>query len=849
MPRKSLAEFVAELSLRGPQTAYSEAFGYRRNLWTYFQLAETASQFARELEESGVGPGDRVLIWGPNSAEWVAAFFGCLLRGAAAVPIDHGASPEFAGKVAAQVQARFAVISRERVLPGPVLPTCILESLSERIGHHFSGPYNSPPLDREAVAEILFTSGTTADPKGVVISHGNILANLEPLEAQIQPYLKYERFFHPIRFLNAVPLSHVFGQFMGMFVPPLLGGVVVFGESLNPAEVFRLIRKERVSVLVAVPRVLESLQSKLERDLEAEGRMKKFRRTYAAAEGKRFWRRMWRFRRIHRRFGWKFWAVISGGAALRPETEAFWSRLGFAVIQGYGLTETTSLVSVNHPFRIGRGSIGKVLNGREVRLSEDGEILVRGAGVAAGYWDSGGRRPLGEEDQGWYRTGDVGELDADGNLYFRGRKKDVIVTPAGMNVYPTDLESALRRQAEVRDSVVFGLEAGGNTEACAVLLLRDPGADVPGVLARTNQSLAEYQRLRRWWVWPEADFPRTATGKPRAGVIRETAEAALKNRTIQTVGAPSGDRLGELIRKVRSGAGSISPTADLETELGLSSLDRVELLGAIEDRFQVDLDETRFTKARTVAEIEQLLGKAERREPSFDFPRWPQHWPVTWIRAAIYYLLVYPATHIMAHPRVFGREKLKGVRGPVLVVSNHQLEYDVGFLMAAMPARLRYHLATAMGGERLALQRRPPREWFFLKRWAYQLSYFLLFALFNVFPLPKQAGFRESFRFTGSLVDRGYSILIFPEGEITPDGAIHEFRAGIGLLVNNLRLLVLPMRIEGAHEIHEAGTRFNRPGRVRVYVGAPVEFTAASDPQQIARMLEDRVKALGSGER
>ncbi len=242
MPRKSLAEFVAELSLRGPQTAYSEAFGYRRNLWTYFQLAETASQFARELEESGVGPGDRVLIWGPNSAEWVAAFFGCLLRGAAAVPIDHGASPEFAGKVAAQVQARFAVISRERVLPGPVLPTCILESLSERIGHHFSGPYNSPPLDREAVAEILFTSGTTADPKGVVISHGNILANLEPLEAQIQPYLKYERFFHPIRFLNAVPLSHVFGQFMGMFVPPLLGGVVVFGESLNPAEVFRLIR-------------------------------------------------------------------------------------------------------------------------------------------------------------------------------------------------------------------------------------------------------------------------------------------------------------------------------------------------------------------------------------------------------------------------------------------------------------------------------------------------------------------------------------------------------------------------------------------------------------------------------
>jgi len=259
----------------------------------------------------------------------------------------------------------------------------------------------------------------------------------------------------------------------------------------------------------------------------------------------------------------------------------------------------------------------------------------------------------------------------------------------------------------------------------------------------------------------------------------------------------------------------------------------------------VDLDETRFTQARTVAEIEQLLGKADRKAPEFEFPLWPRRWPVTWIRAAIYYLLTFPATHLMAHPRVFGREKIKGVRGPLLLVSNHQLYNDIGWLQAALPARLRYRLAVAMGGEYLATMRHPPREWFFVKRWAYRASYFLTVALFNVFPLPRQSGFRESFRFAGELVDRGYSIVIFPEGEITPDGAIHSFYAGVGLLVNNLRLPVLPMRIEGAYEIRKAGTRFNRPGRVRVYIGEQVEFPVASDAQQIAQLLEDRVKALG----
>ncbi len=383
-------------------------------------------------------------------------------------------------------------------------------------------PATPPPLNRDDVVQIIFTSGTTAEPRGVVISHGNILANLEPLDREIGEYLRYERIFHPLRFLNLLPLSHVFGQFLGIFLPQLLAATVLFQDTLNPTEVIRVIKRERVSVVVAVPRLMESLKDKILRDLESAGRQAWFKRQFEAAKDQHFVRRWWRFRRIHSQFGWKFWAFISGGAALDAETEEFWRRLSFVVIQGYGLTETTSLISLNHPFHTGRRSIGKVLEGREIKLDETGEILVRGANVAAGYWQSKQLKPVLNEE-GWFRTGDLGELDAEGNLYFKGRKKNVIVTREGMNVYPDDLEAALRRQHEVRDCVVVGLEHGGNAEPCAVLILRD-SADPETVVKHANRQLAEFQHMRRWLLWPEQDFPRTPTQKPKTAVIQQAVQ-------------------------------------------------------------------------------------------------------------------------------------------------------------------------------------------------------------------------------------------------------------------------------------------------------------------------------------
>jgi long-chain acyl-CoA synthetase len=598
--------------------------------------------------------------------------------------------------------------------------------------------------------------------------------------------------------------------------------------------------------------------------------MEAFRRRFQSSKGQHFLRRWWTFRAIRRRFGWKFWAFISGGAALDSETEEFWDRLGYAAIQGYGLTETTSLISVNHPFRLGKGSIGKVLPGREVKLAEDGEILVRGGGVASGYWAGGDAQPAYDahvagtrisdgqisDNQGWYRTGDIGALDEAGNLYFKGRKKEVIVTPGGTNVYPEDLEAALRRQPEVKDCVVVGIERGGNAEPCAVVILRSGEKSQDGRLQeavqRANQSLAEFQRMQMWIEWPQEDFPRTNTQKPRRNVIREVAQAQiLRNRTEHdrtetdpTEKSPTRP-LAELISRVTGRpVGVLRDDASLDSDLALSSLDRVELLSTLEDRYQVDLSETRFSAVQTLGDLERMLRGDAVAGAVYHYPSWTLHWPVTWLRLLAQYLLLRPTIVLMAWPRMEGREHLSGVKGPLLVVSNHVSDVDLGFILTALPARFRHRLATATRGEDLEALRSPAPGRGFLARIYDRVLWILGVSMLNLFPLPREAGFRRSFAYAGEAVDRGYSVLVFPEGRHTSDGKMNPFRAGIGLLAENLGVPVLPMRIDGLFEVKQSGRRFTAPWKIRVRIGEPLRFPSGTDEQQFANELQKAVERL-----
>ena len=893
MSRDSLISLFADFERFQSGRAVVYSRGYRHISWSYKELALTAAFLANALKSRGIRTNDRILLWAPNSAEWVAAFWSCLLVGAVAVPMDDSASPDFAARVIRDSQVKLVVASRNKPAVDPAIPVLVLEDLSDIAAQHrvfvtqtvpreTPGPlydtWSSEPLTRQHIAEILFTSGTTAEPRGVVLTHGNFLANLEPIEHGSQPYLKYERFLHPLRFVSLVPLSHVFGQFMALFVPPLLGATVVFENSTNPAEILRTIKRERATLVIAVPRMLDLLRSAIEREIDSRGWRGWFTKNCAAAEAQPFLRRSWRFRRIHRLLGFRFWAFVSGGAALPTDTELFFKRLGFAVVQGYGMTETASLISLNHPFSAAEGSVGKILPGREFKLGDDGEILVRGENVSSGYWEKGSLQQSSEENNGWLCTGDLGELDSNGNLKFRGRKKNVIVTSAGLNLYPEDLEAALRKQLAIRDAVVIPINRDQNAEPCAVLLENLPGAVIPSAarnlssmatsttnqpardsssstsianaITAANSTLADYQQIRAWLLWPEPDFPRTPTGKPRLATIAARAAELLDVMPGSgPASSPSAPTQTDPLAKF------LSPTSSTSTSLNsLSSLDRVELLSALEHRYNVEINESAFSEARSAADLQKLIAQpasqpnaAAKNSAVYHYPRWTQRQPIRLARLIIYYALVWPATQILGHPRVVGRHHLQNLKGPAIIVSNHTTRRaDIGLILAALPARFRHRLATAMGGESLVRMHTPPREWFFAKRWAYQLGYFLVTALFNVFPLPQFSGVRQSFRFAGESADRGYSVLIFPEGVVnnSADGRMAPFQSGIGLLAENLTLPIIPMRLDGVWQMKKEHRRLARLGEITVHIGAPVTFSANTLTGEIARQLQSIVSSL-----
>jgi long-chain acyl-CoA synthetase len=877
--RSNINSYLEDYLKRGAATAFAHRRGLRLVRWSYVRVAESAFRFARELESRGVEKGERVLLWAANGPEWVAAFFGCALSGAVVVPLDVESAPDFVSRVEAQTEARLLIVSAEtkRSAAALNLPTLALEDFEETLARHSPSPFEPRDVGADDLLEIIYTSGTTAEPRGVCLTHRNLLANLAPLEEEMRKYMRWIRLVSPLRFLCLLPLSHVFGQFMGILVPQLMGGEVIFQDALNPSEIVNTVRSRRVSIVVTVPRMLDSLREHVERREESRGRLAELRRRIESAEGAHPLKRLWLFRRVHRYFGWKCWAFVTGGATLGEGTETFWRRLGFAVVQGYGMTETASLVTVNHPFKTGRGSIGKTLKGQELKLDESGEILVRGANISPGYWRGGALHvdvPLGEG--GWLRTGDLGAMDEAGNIYFRGRKKDVIVTAAGLNVYPEDIEAALERQPEVKLCAVVGVEGARGPEPLAVLIMRDAGADPTPAVERANRTLARHQHVRRWAVWPESDFPRTPTQKIRKRDILERLGAQTNGKNGSSNGSKSNGATklengavghtalspqpsvlstspSTVIASLAAHAGggvpaSLDAASNLSTDLKLDSLGRVELLSALEDRYQIEIDEASFTAATTVGEVERIVSQGGARASEaeqYPYPAWTQTAPVRWFRVAFYYAVVLPITSLLCWARVKGRENLRDLSGPALFVSNHITYFDHALILSALPGHFRRRLAIAQEGERLRWWRKPPAGTSLFKRLRWMAQYFSVVVVFNTFSLPKASGFRRSFAYAGETVDRGYSVLVFPEGIRAEAPGMNPFRGGIGLLAAQLGIPVVPVRIDGLLELKLSGRRgFTAPHNVTIRLGQPVTYAPDEDPAKITADLERRVKEM-----
>jgi long-chain acyl-CoA synthetase len=533
------------------------------------------------------------------------------------------------------------------------------------------------------------------------------------VEREVLKYRKYARPFHPLRFLNLLPLSHMFGQSMASSIPPMVRGTVIFTRSFNPHDILSLIHRRRISVLVCVPKILGVLREHVIRAFPEAAD--------PPPPGISIPGRWWKYRRVHRAFGLKFWAFVVGAAPLPPDIEEFWRRLGFAVIQGYGLTETAPIVTLNHPFKTSKGSVGTPIEGVEVRIAEDGEILVRGENVTSGYFDPGsGIRDSGfraqnlEQDlipspesrvpttesrvldsEGWLHTGDIGERDAQGRLFIKGRKKEMIVRPDGLNVFPEDVERALDAQAGVRESAVVGAVDGAEERVHAVLVL-EPSTEPDVVIRQANAHLQDHQRVRTWSLWPSSELPRTeGTKKLKRRAIRDWVQSGSSSAP-----AATGDTFEALLERFAHGR-ALGGTTTLE-ELGLSSLERVELMVALEDRFQTRIDEGRFSEVSNIGDLKQLVELGTTTEPvdePVDFPTWNRRWPVTLIRRLSLATWILPLARVFAHARVEGLQHLDGLSGPVVFASNHQSHMDVPVILSALPGRLRARVAPAMAKE------------------------------------------------------------------------------------------------------------------------------------------------------
>ena len=807
---------------------FKPVFRYQR--WSYSRLWEESGRVAAMLQQRGLKKGDQAVLWGPNCPQWVLAFFGCIRAGVVLVPLDVRSAPDYVERVLSRTEAAVAFTSR--FTPKGDVDLGIPEITFEDLDGLIEGMPQPEGVEiaPDDLAEIMFTSGTTGDPKGVMLTHRNLLANVEGV-------CQYIVCPPGSRLLSILPLSHMYEQMGGLFIALRTGASVTYPTSRQPTVLSRTMRERKITILLLVPQGLELLMNGIEREVRRQGKEALWEKLLKVAEKTPFGLRRKLFRRVHKQFGGKLDFIVSGGAALDYDLGRKWELLGVKIIQGYGTTEAAPVIS-NHTIQERRfDSTGRPLPNVEVKISGDGEIMARGDNITPGYW----RAP--EEtaavfDGDWYLTGDLGFFDEEGFLHVKGRKKDMIVLPSGQNVFPDDIQAILTKHPGVRDAAVVGLERGASVEVHAALLLEeseDSNGAAQEAVAWANGQQAEQQRIRGYTVWPEEDFPRTHTLKVKKQIVIDTilgkveaeAPAGAAASSGGTAGGPRG--LVHIIAEVsRRGVDEIEEGASLGDDLDLDSLGRVELLSAVETELGVYMDESQLSPETTVAELRALVEQGAANPPVLSFPSWGMRWWCRMARGFLQRSVVFPATWLAYGLRIEGRENLRGIEGPVLFASNHHLGLDNPLIIKSIPSGWRRRMAIAGAAE---LWRNP--VWWTLNP-----------LLGNGFPLAREGAVRPSLENMGRIMDTGWSVLIYPEGELTVGGPIKPFMPGTGLVAVEGRIPVVPLRLRIDRIGSPARFPILRRGRVEVRLGEPIMFPAGTDYMKATAAIEEAVRGL-----
>jgi long-chain acyl-CoA synthetase len=776
---------------------------YRTRQWTYAQLDAAVRTLGGRLAAAGLRDGDRVLLHCASSPEWVAAFYAVLGSRAVVVPLNPRSTGDQIDRIVAAA-APAAMLGSIRLPRVAAAVPCIEIERALHAGAE-ERPWRARHGDPDELVEIVYTSGTTGDPKGVMLSNANLMANVA-MVSDIVPLTPGDRV------LSIAPLHHMYGQMTAMLYPLSRGASVHYLGTPSARLILDALRCAPITHLVAVPEFLTTLMNRLEQRIgPREPPTGALRNRYVRARISRTLR-----------------TIVCGGAPLDPEVERKWRALGLEVLQGYGLTEASPVVTSNTARRHRLGSVGQPCAGVRVRIAPDEEILIRGPNVSAGYFGDP-RRTAAAFDDGWFKTGDGGALDADGFLFVRGRKRYVIVRASGENVYPEDIEAELNKIPGVADSAVFGLDRHGRTLVHAVLICT---GDARAAIEAANRCLAPHQHIESWSVWPEVDFPRSATRKPRKELIMSWARG--ENQAPATTGAVT--PLVRLLARITDrDPATIHPGTLLVSDLGCDSLMRIELVTGIEEEFGLGIEERDITVETTVAELESRLATHGARAPAtLRFPRWSLSPWAQALRPLVRGALLTSWLRFLARLRVSGIEHLAGLEGPVIFMANHRSFLDSPAVIMALPHRFRRRLAIAAATEVLYGEYRG----------------FAPFAdlAFNSYPLPTGAteNIRPGFDYTGRLLDHAWNVLIYPEGQMNCGAAaLLPLKDGAGLLAVEMQVPIVPVGIRGTDAILPAGSvRPRRPGVVDVRFGEALRVDADTDIGAATRAVAGALAVL-----
>jgi long-chain acyl-CoA synthetase len=798
------------------ETLIIEKSLYRRKKYTYQQVYDRALSICTYFIENKIKTGDKVVIYLPNSSDYVALLWACGLSGVIAVPIDFSSNQDFLEKIYKKVGAKLVFCS---VFKKPKSAKCFFVEEIQDIYSKYK-PIKSAinkKISPSDIFEIVFTSGTTSEPKGVVLTNENLYFDVIAMRKIITLDLKKKTI------LSILPLSHLFEQNIGLFCLLEYGISIIYSQSKKSSAIIDSIQKEKVNLIVSVPLFLQTLKEKIE--FEAQKTDKLERPNSNLKKFSNFPNICKRiiFSKIRRKLGNLKYFVV-GGAELPLEVEEFWENLGIEVFQGYGLTEASHVVTCNSPKEKKRASMGKPLENIEIKL-QDKEILVRGKNLFKRYYEDN-KKTAEALKNGWFYTGDLGSIDNEGFLSLIGRKKNVIISSSGLNVYPEDIEKVLSNISEVKECVVLGLDQGKRIVGVIIPKKTLSNKEISLLLQKTNSKLQSHQIISDIIIWPESEFPKTHTLK----IKRSEVEEIIHSKTSQRKPDQAQDKLITIISEIcKKSSGSIKEKSNL-VSLGLDSIKRIELSIKIEEAFNINFNESGINEKSNVADLRNMIknSKNEKINSGINLLN-SRFFNILRIPLQVLILLL---SKLIFRLEIRGLENLNLIKNnePVIFAANHTSMLDTFAVYRALPFSKRTNTFAAAAKD------------FFFKNY---LTAFFARLAFNAFAFSRKENIKQSLTDFGEIINRNSNVLIYPEGTRSRKGNLLPFKEGIGIMALNTEASIIPIKIKGNYEIMPVGKIFPRLGKKTIITfGKPLNFTKIQSPREIIEKLHHAIKEL-----